>query len=166
MTSGRGWGAERGVLRRAAIVGAVLSLIAAAAMAASKNRDCYSNADVEADLAVKFQAQLMVLSDVCRDTTYGLFTQRNKDAIIKYQKQMIDHFRREGKSRAEVEFENYMTHLANEAALLSGQRTMVENCQTNELIPLANSFVTSADMRAYFASQAAANRASFIACKD
>ncbi|MGE5202902.1 MAG: hypothetical protein ACM3O6_12655 [Acidobacteriota bacterium] len=156
----------RRAVRRAMLVGAVLSLVAVAAWAATNRRDCYSNADMEADLAVKFQAQLMVLSDVCRDTTYGSFTQRNRDAIIKYQRQMIDHFRREGKGRADVVFENYMTHLANEAALISGKRSMVENCQTNELIPLANSFGTSADMRAYFASKAAANRASFVACKD
>jgi hypothetical protein len=153
-------------MRRAVLLGVVLSLVAMAALAATNRRDCYSSADMEADLAVKFQAQLMVMSDVCRDTTYGSFTQRNRDAIIKYQRQMIDHFRREGKGRAEVVFENYMTHLANEAALLSGKRSMSENCQTNELIPLANSFGTSADMRAYFASQAVANRASFVACKE
>ena len=160
------WGAERGAMRRAVLLGAVVSLVATAAWAATSKRDCYSNADVEAELAVQFQAKLMVLSDVCRDTTYGLFTQRNKDAIIRYQKQMIDHFRREGKGRADVVFENYMTHLANEEALASGQRSMVENCQTSALIPLANSFTGSNEMRAYFASQAAANRASYVACKE
>lgn len=153
-------------MRRAALLGAVLCLVAVAAWAATNRRDCYSSADMEADLAVQFQARLMVLSDVCRDTTYGLFTQRTRDAIIKYQRQMIDHFRREGKGRADVVFENYMTHLANEAALISGRRTMTENCQTNDLIPLANSFATSADMRNYFAAQVTANRARFLACKD
>ncbi|HYC15207.1 MAG TPA: hypothetical protein VEC75_13225 [Stellaceae bacterium] len=153
-------------MRRAVLLGAVVSLVAMAAVAAAAARDCYSNADLEAELAIQFQAKLMVLSDVCRDTTYGSFTQRNKDAIIRYQKQLIDHFRRQGKGRAEVEFENYMTHLANEEALASGRRSMVENCQTSSLIPLANSFVTSADMRAYFASQATANRAQYVACKE
>ncbi|HTS91017.1 MAG TPA: hypothetical protein VMG55_03375 [Stellaceae bacterium] len=153
-------------MRRAVLLGAVVSMVAMATLAAAAARDCYSNADLEAELAIQFQAKLMVLSDVCRDTTYGLFTQRNKDAIIKYQKQLIDHFRRQGKGRADVEFENYMTHLANEEALASGQRTMAENCQTSALIPLANSFLTSSDMRAYFASQATANRAQYVACKE
>ena len=152
-------------MRRVVLLGALISLVATAAWAATGKRECYSNADLEAELAIQFQAKLMVLSDVCRDTTYGLFTQRNKEAIIKYQKQLIDHFRREGRGRAEVEFENYMTHLANEEALASGQRSMVENCQTSALIPLANSFTTSTEMRTYFASQAVANRASYAACK-
>lgn len=153
-------------MRRALLLGAMVSLVATAAWAATSKRECYSNADVEAELAVQFQAKLMVLSDVCRDTTYGLFTQRNRDAIIKYQKQMIEHFRREGKGRADVVFENYMTHLANEEALASGKRSMSENCQTSALIPLANSFTGSTEMRAYFASQAAANRSSYTVCKE
>src|SRR5512135_2759986 len=104
----------RRAVRRAMLVGAVLSLVAVAAWAATNRRDCYSNADMEADLAVKFQAQLMVLSDVCRDTTYGSFTQRNRDAIMAYQRQMIDHFKRAGERRADITFENYMTRIANQ----------------------------------------------------
>ena len=66
-------------MRRVALLGAALSVVAIAANAAPK--ECFSNADLEAEEAVRFQARLMVMSDICRDTTYGLFTQRNRDAI-------------------------------------------------------------------------------------
>ncbi|HXP78012.1 MAG TPA: hypothetical protein VN823_28000 [Stellaceae bacterium] len=152
-------------MRRVALLGAALSLAAMAANAAAKG-DCFSNADLEAEQAVRFQAQLMVLSDICRDTTYGLFTQRNRDAIMAYQRQMIDHFKRAGERRADITFENYMTRLANQESIASGQRTSAEICQPNNtLIVTANSIGTSKEFRAYAASQAAANRATYLACK-
>lgn len=153
-------------MRRVALLVAALSLAAMAANAAGRKGDCFSNADLEAEQAVRFQAQLMVLSDICRDTTYGLFTQRNRDAIMAYQRQMIDHFKRAGERRADVTFENYMTRLANQESIASGQLTSGEICQpSNSLAVTANSIGTSKDFRAFAATQAAANRASFLACK-
>ncbi len=108
----------------------------------------------------------MVLSDICRDTTYGLFTQRNRDAIMAYQRQMIDHFKRAGERRADVTFENYMTRLANQESIASGQHASSEICQpSNSLIVTANSIGSSQEFRAYAASQAAAHRATYLACK-
>jgi hypothetical protein len=156
-----------GRMRRAALLGAVLSLAAMAANAAAPRPDCFSNADVEAEQAVRFQAQLMVLSDICRDSTYGLFTQRNREAIMAYQRQMIDHFKRAGERRADITFENYMTRLANQESIASGQRTTGEVCQpSNTLITTANSIGTSKDFRTFAATQAAANRSSYRACKE
>ena len=153
-------------MRRVALLGAALSLAAIAANAAAPKPECFSNADLEAEQAVRFQAQLMVLSDICRDTTYGLFTQRNRDAIMAYQRQMIDHFKRAGERRADITFENYMTRLANQESIASGKRASGEICQpSNTLAVTANSIGTPKDFRAYAASQAAANRASYLACK-
>jgi len=147
------------------LLGAALSLAAITADAAPRAA-CFSNADLEAEQAVRFQAQLMVLSDICRDTTYGLFTQRNRDAIMAYQQQMIDHFKRAGERHADITFENYMTRLANQESIASGQRSSGEICQPNNaLIVTANSFGTPKEFRAYAASQAAANRASYQVCK-
>ncbi|MGH7124390.1 MAG: hypothetical protein ACREFI_08470 [Stellaceae bacterium] len=154
-------------MRRVALLGTALSLaaIAAAAVAAPKG-ECFSNADLEAEVAVRFQAQLMVLSDICRDTTYGLFTQRNRDAIMAYQRQMIDHFKRAGERRADITFENYMTRLANQESIASGQLAMGQICQpTNPLIVTANSIGTPKDFRDYATSQAASKRASYVVCK-
>ena len=154
-------------MRRSLALGAALSLVAMAAQAAAVRPGCYSTADIEAEQAVHFQAQLMVVSDICRDTTYGEFTQRNRDAIMGYQQQMIDHFRRAGERRADITFENYMTRLANQASLASGVHNVAETCQTTSgMIALANSIGSSADFRRYIATQAAANRAAYLSCAD
>jgi len=154
-------------MRLRVMLAVALSLAAVAAEAAGTRAGCFSTADMEAAQAVRFQAQLMVLGDICRDTTYGLFTQRNRDAIMGYQRQMIDHFRRAGERRADIVFENYMTRLANEESINSGQRATGEVCQPgNPLIVAANSIGTSKDFRAYAASLAAANRGDYIACKE
>ncbi len=90
----------------------------------------------------------------------------NRDAIMAYQRQMIDHFKRAGERRADITFENYMTRLANQESIASGQRASGEICQpSNSLAVTANSIGTSKDFRAFAATQAAANRASFLACK-
>src|SRR5215470_17827497 len=141
-------------MRGIALLGTALSLVAIAATAAPKG-ECFSNADLEAEAAVRFQAQLMVLSDICRDTTYGRFTQRNRDAIMAYQRQMIDHFKRAGERRADITFENYMTRLANQESIASGQLTTVQICQpSNPLIVTANSIGTPKDFHAYAITQA------------
>jgi hypothetical protein len=148
-------------VRRVAVAGAALILAAMAAEAAAKG-DCSSNANLEAEEAVRFQAQLMVLSDICRDTTYGLFTQRNRDAIMAYQRQMIDHFKRAGERRADITFENY----TNQESIASGQLSSAQICQPgNTLIVTASSIGTPKEFRAFAASQAAANRAGHLACK-
>ena len=154
-------------MRRVALLGTALSLaaIAATAVAAPKS-ECFSSADLEAEMGVRFQARLMVLSDICRDTTYGSFTQRTREAIMAYQRQMIDHFKRAGERRADITFENYMTRIANQESIASGQLATGEMCQpSNPLIVTANSLGTSKDFRAYATTQAAEKRASYVACK-
>ena len=151
-------------MRRVAVLGAA-ALIVAAMAAKAAPRDCFSSADIEAEEAVRFQARLMVLSDICRDTTYGRFTQRNRDAIMAYQRQMIDHFKRAGERRADITFEKFMTRLANQESIASGQRTSSEICQPgNTLIVTANRIGSPNDFRAFAASEAAAHRARYAAC--
>jgi hypothetical protein len=77
---------------------------------------CYSPADLEAEQAILFQTDLMVISSACRDTVYGEFRARNKDAIIRYQNAMIDHFRRTGARNPKSAYDSWQTSLANEAA--------------------------------------------------
>jgi hypothetical protein len=90
---------------------------------------CYSAADQEAEQAIVFQTNLMVVSSACRDTTYGEFRARNKDAIIRYQKTMINHFRREGYRDAQGRFDSWNTSLANEIALKQGATPTAVVCQ-------------------------------------
>jgi hypothetical protein len=103
---------------------AMKTVVLAAALAAASlqgafaaDAQCYSAADIEAEQAILFQTNLMVISSACRDTVYGEFRARNKDAIIRYQKAMIDHFRRGGSRNAQSDFDRWNTSLANEISL-------------------------------------------------
>jgi coenzyme F420-reducing hydrogenase delta subunit len=116
------------------------ALFAAGSMqgVSAADKQCYSAADVEAEQAILFQTNLMVISSACRDTVYGEFRARNKDAIIGYQKAMIDHFRRAGSRNAQSEFDRWNTSLANEIALKQGALPMVQVCQqASEVMKLA-----------------------------
>jgi len=122
-------------------------LVLAAAMLAAASfqgvsaadKQCYSAADVEAEQAILFQTNLMVISSACKDTVYGEFRARNKDAIIHYQKAMIDHFRRAGSRNAQSDFDRWNTSLANEISLKQGTLPMAQVCQqAAEMLKLAS----------------------------
>ena len=116
------------------------ALLAAGSMqgVSAADKQCYSAADVEAEQAILFQTNLMVISSACKDTVYGEFRARNKDAIIRYQKAMIDHFRRAGSRNAQSEFDRWNTSLANEIALKQGALPMAQVCQqAGEMLKLA-----------------------------
>src|SRR5262252_9349171 len=99
------------------VVLAAAMLVASVASAPAADRDCYSPGDIEAEQAILFQTNVMVISSACRDTVYGEFRARNKDAIIRYQKAMIDHFKRAGSRNAQSDFDRWNTSLANQIAL-------------------------------------------------
>jgi hypothetical protein len=94
------------------------ALVAAASFTAASaaDRNCFSTADIEAEQAILFQTDLMVISSACRDTVYGEFRARNKDAILRYQNTMIDHFRRTGARNPKGAYDTWQTSVANEAA--------------------------------------------------
>ena len=91
----------------------VLANIALPAAAAA----CYQASEIEADQAIRYQTELMVLSDTCGGDTYRTFTVQNRDAIVLYQKRMIEHFRRIGVRNPQSRFDSLQTRLANEEAL-------------------------------------------------
>src|ERR1700746_1293349 len=95
------------------------ALFAAASFqaASAADKQCYAEADVEAEQAILLQTNVMVISSACKDTVYGEFRARNKDAIIRYQKAMIDHFRRGGSRNAQSDFDRWNTSLANQISL-------------------------------------------------
>jgi len=74
------------------VLAAALLAAASAVTASAADRDCYSPADIEAEQALLFQTNLMVISSACRDAVYGEFRARNTAAILRYQNAMIDHF--------------------------------------------------------------------------
>src|SRR5215469_5558461 len=62
------------------VLAAVLGFAVSLGGAAAADPNCYSAADAEAEQAILFQTNLMVTSSACRDTVYGEFRARNKDA--------------------------------------------------------------------------------------
>ena len=119
------------------------ALLAAASFqgASAADKQCYSAADVEAEQAILFQTNLMVLSSACKDTlpAYGEFRLRNKDAIIRYQNAMRDHFRRTGSRNAQSEFDRWNTSLANQISLKQGAVPPAQVCQqATEMLKLAS----------------------------
>ena len=103
-------------------------LVGASLQVASAANLC-SPIDREAEQALIFQTNLMVVSSACRDQTYAQFRYRNKDAIIAYQHTMIAHFRRAGYRNATAEFDRWNTSLANQIALKQGEIPTAQVCQ-------------------------------------
>ena len=124
---------------RKLVLAAALLVAASFQGVSAADKQCYSAADVEAEQAILFQTNLMVISSACRDTVYGEFRARNKDAIIHYQKAMIDHFRRAGSRNAQSDFDRWNTSLANEISLKQGTLPMTQVCQqAAEMLKLAS----------------------------
>jgi hypothetical protein len=140
---------------RKAVVAAAVFAAASLQGASAADRHCYSAADLEAEQAIVFQTNLMVVSSACRDTVYGEFRARNKDAIIRYQRIMIAHFRRAGARNAQSEFDAWNTSLANEISLKQGAVPTVEVCQkAADMLKMAGSLDSKA-LHDYATAQAA-----------
>ena len=116
---------------------------ASTATASAADRNCYSTGDIEAEQALLFQTDLMVISSACRDTVYGEFRARNKDAIVRYQNAMIDHFRRTGARNPKSAFDTWQTSLANEAARKQAVIPTGQFCQqSTEMLKMASTLDT------------------------
>jgi hypothetical protein len=90
---------------------------------AASGGSCYTSVAMEADQAIRFMTDLMIVSSTCRDTVYAQFRLRNKDAIIRYQKALIAHF------HGESAFDKWNTSLANESARRGGGMPSAQFCQ-------------------------------------
>jgi hypothetical protein len=121
------------------VILAAALLVASVASAPAADRNCYSPGDIEAEQALLFQTNLMVISSACRDTVYGEFRARNTAAILRYQNAMIDHFRRTGARNAKSAFDSWQTSLANEAARKQALIPTGQFCQQSaEMLKLAS----------------------------
>jgi hypothetical protein len=131
------------------------ALLAAASLQVASAASQCSAKDREAEQAVIFQTNLMVVSSACRDLTYAQFRFRNKDAIIAYQRAMIAHFRRAGFRNAQSEFDRWNTSLANQIALKQGEMPTAQVCQQSaEMLKMAST-LDAKGFRDYAVAQAA-----------
>lgn len=134
-----------GVAMKKVVMAAALAAAASVATASAADRNCFSPTDIEAEQALLFQTSLMVISSACRDTVYGEFRARNKDAILRYQNAMIDHFRRTGARNPKSAFDTWQTSLANDAARKQAVIPTAQFCQESaEMLKLASTFDSKA----------------------
>lgn len=131
----------------------IAALIAAASAqpgwAASKAASCMSPSALEADAAIRYVTDLMIVSSVCQDTVYAEFRLRNRDAITGYQKALITHY------RGAAGFDRWNTALANQAAQKQSGNQLI--CQQSVALQKQASALDAKGFRAYAAAQAAAN---------
>jgi hypothetical protein len=119
---------------------------------------CYSPAAIEAEQGMRFLINLMVASTACRDQTYGLFQQRNKNTVLFYQKAMIAHF------HGSAAYDRWDTAMANEFAMKQAGKTAPQSCQeAADLIKTATA-MDDKGFRAYAASLAATARSQYHTC--
>lgn len=124
------------IVRKLAATATALSLtLQYAGPAAAAAATCFQSADVEADQAIRYENELMVLSDTCGDDTYREFTLRNRNAIIDYQKQMMNYFHRTGARSPQAALDTFLTRIANEEALRAAHRVGPDRVQPRRYLP-------------------------------
>src|SRR3954465_2641966 len=92
-----------------AAFGAALALQPVSAAGRTKG-DCYTPSAIEAEQAIRFLTDVMIVSTTCQDTIYAEFRLRNRDPILAYQKAMMAHF------HGAPGFDRWNTVIANQAA--------------------------------------------------
>ena len=82
---------------------------------------CASHGASEAEAAIRYVTDLMVVSSVCQDTVYAEFRLRNQTQIMAYQKALMAQF------HGAAGFDRWNTALANAAAQKQGGNQLL--CQ-------------------------------------
>jgi hypothetical protein len=143
----------------------VIAVIFAGSVSVAQAATCYRSDEIEADQAVRFQTQLMVLSDSCDSSSYTEFTHRNARTLAAYQQTMIGYFRRISGHGADGAFDKFITALANKTALEVGKEPIASLCtQSADFLSKAGAF-DKEDFVHYVTAQAAAQRANYLSCK-
>ncbi|HZT89311.1 MAG TPA: hypothetical protein VFA12_15155 [Stellaceae bacterium] len=147
-------------MKRVALVAALLATTAIQIMpaTAASRGSCYTAAALEAEEAIRYMTDLMIVSSTCKDTVYAEFRLRNKDAIIHYQRALITHFH--GSSA----FDSWNTTLANESARRGAGIPSAQFCRQS--IALLNQ-AKALDAKAFHdlaAAKAAAAGPEFVRC--
>ena len=144
----------------------VIAVILAGSVSVAQAATCYRADEIEADQAVRFQTQLMVVSDSCGSQSYSEFTHRNASSLAAYQQKMIGYYRRVSGRGADSAFDRFITSLANQMALSAGKEPVTALCtRSANLLSQGHTFDRNA-FEHYVAQQAAAARGTYPACKE
>jgi hypothetical protein len=143
---------------------ALTAMLAGAAHAAS-TPPCFAPDEIEAEQAMLFQTELMVVAETCHDQAYIRFLKRNIEPVKQYQHKMVEYFRRHGDKGGERALDTYLTKLANESALRNGQVPVTTVCQQGATLLKTANALNPADFRTYAAEKALLNRKYYKTCK-
>lgn len=134
-------------MKKMVLIAALVAAVAAQpSWAASK---CASRSEGEAEAAIRYVTDLMVVSSVCQDTVYAEFRLRNQAQIVAYQKALMAHF------HGAAGFDRWDTALANEAAQKQNGNQLL--CQQSVALLQQAKSLDANGFRAYAAAQAAAS---------
>ena len=147
-------------MKSVALVAALLALVSSqTVLAAGKSSgSCYTPTDMEAEQAIRFMTDVMVVSSACQDSIYAQFRLRNKDAIIRYQKAMIAHF------HGQSAFDSWNTSLANQASMRQNGVPTAQMCQQAAEMLKQASMLDAKGLHEYAAAKAATLSASYTRC--
>jgi len=144
----------------------VLAMIFAGSVSVAQAATCYRADEIEADQAVRFQTELMVVSDSCGSPSYTEFTHRNASTLAAYQQRLIGYFRRVSGRGADTAFDRFITSLANKMALSAGKETVSALCtRSADLLSKGHTFGRD-DFVHYVVQQAAAAKGTYPTCKN
>jgi hypothetical protein len=148
------------------IVPAAVILLASGAIASAAAPQCLRPVEIEAEQAIRFQAELMVVSDTCGGQAYTHFARRNREVMVEYQQHLIDRFRRDGTPHAEARLDSYITRLANEASLRTGAQPVAAMCRDHAGFLATAESLGKDEFRRFVAERAAEHRGEYRRCTD
>jgi len=152
--------------RLAAAATAALMTVNATGTSVAATATCFQAADIEAEQAIRYQTELMVLSDTCNvSSSYRDFTVRLRDTIVQYQHQLIDHFRRAGAKSPEATLDKFLTQIANELSMRSGAEQRPVICARSATFLSDAAKLTDAEFRNHVAELATEHEKSYRVCK-
>jgi len=148
-----GWGVEflGEIMKKLVLIAALVAAFAAQPgwTAEKAKSSCVSSGAIEAEQAIRYVTDLMIVSSVCQDTVYAEFRLRNRDVIVGYQKALIARF------HGNAGFDRWNTSLANAAASKQGGNQQL--CQQSVSLMKQASALDPKGFRAYAVAQAAAD---------
>ena len=146
------------------ITSAVLALLCLGVGATAATQECWQPAEAEAEQAIRFQTELMVVSETCHELTYPQFLHRNRTVLAEYQRRMIERYRRAGAPRPKDSLDTYMTRLANETALRVSNEPVEALCHEQADFLATAKALDGKKFRRYIAKQAVERDAEHRRC--
>jgi hypothetical protein len=126
---------------------------------------CYSDSEFEAEQAVSFQMELMVVSDTCKTGVYQPFLIRNQRALAAYQSELMEHYRRIGDRHPETVLDSYETRMANDVSMHIGSMPLASFCGTQSELFANAGTLTPASFPTFVKQRVVEHKREFVPCR-